>query len=196
MKEFWDERYSSDEYIYGLEPNDFLKEEISNLQAGDILLACEGEGRNAIYCAKNNWKVAAFDYSEVAVEKGLKFANSMNVEIDYIQSDWQAYKIDKKFDVVAVIFGHFSPSDRIEFHKKMMNYLKPGGLFIAEYFHKEQINYNSGGPKNIDMLYTIEELQQDFFGYEIIKMNKITRELSEGQHHKGRAETVQMVVKK
>lgn len=196
MSEFWDERYSAEEYIYGLEPNNFLKNELANIQAGNVLLPCEGEGRNAVHCAKNDWKVSAFDYSEVAVAKGNKLAKEMNVEIDYIHSDWQSYSNDIKFDVVGIVFAHFSQNDRIEFHKKMMNFLKPGGILIAEYFHKNQINYNSGGPKNIEMLYTIEELKQDFSEYEIIKMNHVTRELSEGAYHEGKAETVQLVVKK
>lgn len=196
MKEFWDERYSAEEYIYGTEANDFLKNELLNIQAGNILLPCEGEGRNAVFCAKNDWKVSAFDYSDVAVKKGIKLAKSMNLEIDYIHSDWQSYKNDNKFDVVGIVFAHFHPEDRIEFHKKMMNFLKPGGILIAEYFHKNQINYNSGGPKNIDMLYTIEELRSDFSEYEIIKLEHLSRKIFEGPHHSGVAETVQVVIKK
>lgn len=196
MSEFWNERYSAEEYIYGLEANDFLKNELANIQAGNILLPCEGEARNAVYCAKNNWKVSAFDFSEVAVAKGNKLAKEMNVEIDYIHSDWQSYKNDNKFDVVGIVFAHLPQKDRIVFLKKMMNFLKPGGILILEYFHKNQINNNSGGPKNIDMLYKIEEAKVDFADYEIMKANHVTRELSEGAYHDGIAETVQVVVRK
>ena len=172
------------------------KQKLKKLEKGSILLPCEGEGRNAVYCAQNNWKVSCFDSSEVAVKKGLNLAKSRNVEIDYKFADWNDYQNDNLFDVVGVVFAHFLPHDRKEFHKKMMNFLKPGGILIAEYFHKNQMNNNSGGPKNIDMLYTIEELKEDFAEFEILKLNHTKRKLSEGAHHEGEAETVQVVVRR
>jgi len=196
MKEFWDDKYSTDEFIYGNNPNDFLKEELSKLDTGAILLPCEGEGRNAIYCASNKWEVTCYDFSDVAVQKAIKLAESMHLKIDYKISEWQSFNVNKSFDVIGVVFAHFQPIERFDFHRRVMNYLKKDGIFIAEYFHKNQINHNSGGPKNINMLYDLDELQHDFSDYEIIKLNKITRELSEGSHHQGIAETVQLVVRK
>lgn len=60
---FWDERYKEKEYVYGISPNEFLKKELLKLKVGSILLPCEGEGRNAVFAAKNGWNVFAFDSS-------------------------------------------------------------------------------------------------------------------------------------
>ncbi|MGQ9644743.1 MAG: SAM-dependent methyltransferase, partial [Ignavibacterium sp.] len=50
-KQYWNERFSSEDYIYGTEPNTFLKEQLENLKPGKALFLGEGEGRNAVYAA-------------------------------------------------------------------------------------------------------------------------------------------------
>lgn len=83
MKEFWDSRYANEEYAYGIRPNKFLKQELLKLKPKSILFPAEGEGRNAVFAAKNGWKVKAFDFSVSAQEKALKLANQQNTTIDY-----------------------------------------------------------------------------------------------------------------
>ena len=51
MKEMWNQRYTDKEYIYGKAPNILVKEFIDQSEAGRILFAAEGEGRNAVYAA-------------------------------------------------------------------------------------------------------------------------------------------------
>ena len=63
MNSFWNERYSTNEYAYGTEPNEFFKSVLSKLEVGKLLLPGEGEGRNAVYAAKQGWHVTAFDTS-------------------------------------------------------------------------------------------------------------------------------------
>ena len=48
MINFWDDRYSQPEYVYGVKPNEFFAEQIQKLTPGEIILPCEGEGRNAV----------------------------------------------------------------------------------------------------------------------------------------------------
>lgn len=79
----WDDRYSSEEFAYGKEPNNYLKEQLEKLNPGAILFPAEGEGRNAIFAAKLGWNVSAFDISEEGKNKALKLAEANNVSIDY-----------------------------------------------------------------------------------------------------------------
>lgn len=72
MKEFWNGKYSSKEYIYGTEPNEYFKSALEKYRPGTILLPGDGEGRNAVYAAKKGWQVTAFDFSNAAKEKAEK----------------------------------------------------------------------------------------------------------------------------
>ncbi len=83
MKNKWNDRYSSEEYFFGKEPNDFLKEEIGKLAPGKALFIGEGEGRNSVYAASLGWEVDAIDISNVGKEKALKLAEDKNVNINY-----------------------------------------------------------------------------------------------------------------
>jgi hypothetical protein len=75
MNEFWNNRYSTEEYAYGTLPNEYLKEEAEKLKPGNILFPAEGEGRNAVHAARLGWKVYAFDISTEAKLKAEKLAD-------------------------------------------------------------------------------------------------------------------------
>ncbi len=81
--DFWNERYSSDEYIFGANPNEYFKSKIAELKPGRILVPAAGEGRDAVYVATLGWEVMSFDLSEIGKAKALKLAVLQNVNIDY-----------------------------------------------------------------------------------------------------------------
>jgi len=49
----WDERYNTQQYAYGKEPNDFLAQQYKQLPKGRVISLAEGEGRNAVFFSKN-----------------------------------------------------------------------------------------------------------------------------------------------
>ena len=104
MKEFWDERYKSIEFIYGVKPNEFLKNYIDKTSSGKLLLPGDGEGRNAVYTAKLGWDVTAFDYSTSAKEKALLLAKENEVKIKYLTTDASSFRSEEKFDLISIIF--------------------------------------------------------------------------------------------
>lgn len=193
---FWDSKYKQEEFGYGVKPNIFLKEILSKKQAGSILLPAEGEGRNAIYASKLGWKVTAFDSSIVAREKALELAIKNNVQINYTLNTIEAFESDEQFDLIAVIYLHLFSEERKNFHKKLMNLLKPGGNLIFEVFAKDQLALNSGGPKNIDMLYTVNELKEDFYSYDTKLLEQKHIHLDEGKWHIGEAEVIRGIISK
>lgn len=196
-KEKWNEHYAAEEYHYGVEPNAFLKEELAKLQPGKILFPAEGEGRNAVYSATCGWEVFAFDQSEKGKEKALKLALDKGVTIDYAISELQDWHADdNRFDAIALIFVHMPQPMRKEVHQKMIKCLKPGGTLILEAFNKRQINHNSGGPRDIEMLQSAEILTDDFSALKTVYIEEVTTILQEGRHHEGLAEVVRFVGKK
>lgn len=197
MKTFWDERYSQNEYIYGKEPNVFFKKKLLKLFPGKILLPGEGEGRNAVYAASLGWNVTAFDQSVEAKKKCLKLASETNVEINYLVNDFQNFysEVDY-FDCIALIFVHTPKNFRKIFHTKLIKYLKPSGKIILEAFSKKQINNNSGGPKNIEMLFSVDELKEDFLSLNKISIAEAEIDLNESNFHNGKANVIRLVGQK
>ena len=197
MKNFWNERYSSKEYVYGTEPNEFYKDSLLKLSPGKILFPAEGEGRNSSFAAENNWEVYAFDSSIVAKEKAQKLYNSKNVKVNYSISTLENYSGEENFfDCITLIFVHPQPEMRTQIHNNLIKFLKPGGVLIFEGFSKKQINNNSGGPKNIESLFSIEEIKNDFKSLDIVSIKEIEKNINEGMFHNGKASIINLLAKK
>ena len=195
--EFWDERYSSIEFVYGTEPNIFFKDELDKLKTGNILLLGEGEGRNAVYAAGQGWKVDAVDFSTIEKEKALKLAYENNVKINYDVASLADYTFKlKNYDAIAIIYLHLKPKIRSKIHSQVFNSLKSNGILILEVFEKDQLGRNSGGPQNIDMLYSKEEIKKDFEKMRISLLEKKIIALDESEHHRGEAAVLQLVAQK
>lgn len=197
MKELWNNRYSRKDFAYGKEPNEFFKQELTKLKPGRILFPAEGEGRNAVFAAKNNWEVHAFDFSLPAKEKALKLANQHNVIIKYDIAGFDEFNAPSQcYDCITMIYVHTPANTRNVYHNNMIDLLRPGGTFILEGFSKEQINNKSGGPKNIDMLFSEEELREDFKKLSKLNIEIVEAELNEGKLHKGKASVIRLIGQK
>jgi ubiquinone/menaquinone biosynthesis C-methylase UbiE len=196
-KQFWDDRYSSGNYIYGTQPNRFFKEKIDELEPGRLLLPAEGEGRNAIYAAREGWHVDAFDISEKGRKKALELAKRNHVTLNYTLSTYQDFDIrDEHYDVLALIYAHLHVSNRRDIHQKFVEGLKAGGHLILEAFSKEQLGNDSGGPQDLEMLYDLDELLEDFEELQIKHADTTEIELKEGMHHEGTANVIRMLAMK
>jgi hypothetical protein len=195
---FWDERYSSKEYVYGVEPNQFFKQVLDKIPIpGKLLLPGEGEGRNAVYAAKLGWKVDAFDQSSAGNLKALKLAKANNVTINYSIVDLAKFTPQKKFyNCAAIIFVHFDTEVRSLFHKKIIDSLLPGGKLILELFSKNQFGKSSGGPQDLKMLSTLDEIKNDFKEMRTILLEEKSILLNEGDKHKGDASVIRYVGEK
>ena len=191
MSVFWNERYSRTEYIYGEEPNAFFAEHISKIKPGLLILPCEGEGRNATFAASLGWDVKAFDSSQAGREKAISLAGKKGVRIDYAVEDaMSASYPENSADVVAIIFAHFMAESRMHLHKNAVKWLKPGGKIILEVFNHQQLHNNSGGPKDISLLYTEEMIRQDFASLETGLVQMVKIDLNEGIYHRGKADVL------
>ncbi len=197
MKELWDNRYDTDQFVYGTTPNGFLKSELDKLECGKILLPGEGEGRNAIYAALKGWSVEAFDQSRVASEKALSYATEKNVLIDYQVCGFEVYPYKQNhYDAVGLIYFHVGTPGRILLHSQVCNALKPGGVLILEAFHSSQLGNPTGGPPSLEMLFSEETLASDFTSLEMMRMYQTNVILAEGPFHQGEAEVIRFVGRK
>jgi ubiquinone/menaquinone biosynthesis C-methylase UbiE len=197
MIEMWNKRYSETEYAYGIEANVFFKSEIAKLRTGTLLLPAEGEGRNACFAALANWDVMAFDFSEEGHKKAIQLAKFSQVSFHYEIASFDSIDLPKNyFDCLALIYAHMPAGSRQKIHRKMLKFLKPGGTVIIEAFSKEQLQYNTGGPKDVSMLFSEEELTDDFSSLSSMEIATTVEHLEEGVHHKGASSVVRLVGKK
>ena len=191
MSDFWNARFDTEDYVYGTEPNQFFKYQLQKLKPGKILFPAEGEGRNAVYAAKMGWEVYAFDSSSQARIKALKLAKKNNVIIQYEIDDFENIKFpENDFDCIVLLFAHFHPGKRNQYHKKSLSFLKPGGNLILKGFSKKQINHLTGGPRNIELLFSKEELLFDFKPLSEINIEESDMLLNEGVFHQGTASVI------
>jgi 2-polyprenyl-3-methyl-5-hydroxy-6-metoxy-1,4-benzoquinol methylase len=194
MQNQWDERYARQEYIYGTEPNSFLKAQLANLKPGRILFPAEGEGRNSVYAASLGWKTDAFDQSIEGQKKAFQLANQKSVSINYfIQSldNWNPQA--EQYDCIALIFVHLPEGLRQQVHRAVVRALRPGGTLILEAFTINQLPRTSGGPKTADLLFTAEHIEADFNNLSPVEISETQVILNEGQLHQGMADVIQLV---
>lgn len=201
-KEFWNEKYQNTNFAYGKEPNLFFKEELQKIKTGKILLPADGEGRNSVYASKLGWDVTATDLSIEGKSKALKLANEFGINLQYIVGDIQDLEFPKEsFDAIGLIYAHFSAWKISIIHQKLTTLLKPNGYIIFEAFSKNHLNYQKnnpkiGGPKDVDMLFSIEQIQQDFTGFEIQVLEEKEVFLNEGDSHNGKGSVIRFIGKK
>lgn len=195
MRNKWDERYSQDEYIYGKEPNEFFKQELLKYNPGKILLPADGEGRNGVYAAKLGWDVYCFDSSLEAQKKANRLAMENEVKIRYSVSSFDTVDYpDIFFDVVGLFYAHMY--NRTKNHKKMCRFLKQRGILMLEGFSKKQIHNNSGGPHNVELLFSKEELQFDFAELSELNIWEKNIDLNEGKLHSGTSSLIRLIGQK
>ena len=193
MNDLWNERFGNEEYAYGVRPNQFVKQELIKLTPGKILLPAEGEGRNAVFAAKLGWQVNAFDPSIEGKRKAKLLAQNNQVRIDYKIDNYENVDFEQgAFDCIVLIFAHMHPQKRNEYHQKLMTFLKPGGVLILEGFSKKQMNNTTGGPQNIEMLFSKEEMKSDFASLSKFEISESEVVLNEGLFHQGMASVIRI----
>ena len=193
-KDFWNTRYSDQEFAYGTEPNEFFKEQIEKLKSGTALFLGEGEGRNAIYAAKLGWQVDAIDFSSSAKDKAIKLAEINYVNINYEVCDLNDYKFKENYyDLVVMIFVHLPLDLRRNVFQKSIASLKQNGKMIIESFSKEQINNSSGGPQSIELLYSENDVLDLVRNLKTELIESIAINLNEGEYHNGKADILRYV---
>lgn len=203
IKKMWDNRYAAEEYSYGKAPNVFFKNALKEYKiAGKLLLPAEGEGRNAVYAAKQGLDVTAFDISEAGKKKALQLAAKEEVNINYIVGDFLELDIvNQQYDAAALIFAHFPPPLLSKYHKEIGALIKPNGIVVLEGFSKNHIAYQKknpkvGGPKNIDFLFSREAIAADFSDFDVLQLEEVEVHLEEGEFHQGLGSVVRFVGRK
>ncbi|MDP3403704.1 MAG: class I SAM-dependent methyltransferase [Brevundimonas sp.] len=198
-RQFWNSRYDRPDYLFGEAPNAFLASQSGRLTPGlTALVIADGEGRNGVWLAERGLTVTTTDIAPRAVEKALALAARRGVSLaarvtDLDQWDWP----EAAFDLVVAIFIQFAaPDARDRLFARMKAALKPGGLILLQGYRPQQIAYGTGGPPQVENLYTESLLRDAFADFDIVHLGSHDSDISEGAGHAGRSALIDLVARR
>lgn len=199
MQAFWNAKFYTKDFIYGEAPNNFVKENIELLvNTKTVMCLGEGEGRNAIYLADKGMEVEALDISDVALKKLRRRAKESYLFIKTRHTLFEYWQPDAHYDAVVCTYLHLPKHNQKMLFEKALMALNPNGYFIAELFSESQIHFSSGGPKNIALLYDLNDILDivKTLPCKIIKLAQEVIVLNEGDKHVGRASVIRIILQK
>ena len=201
----WTTRYrdAGDGYLFGTAPNRFLADHGTLLKAGQsALLVADGEGRNSVWLAAQGLDITAVEITAIAIDRAKRLALDKRVAVrvllaDMLQADWPPQELIAAFDWVVGIFIQFAtPAERQRQFAAMKAATRPGGRILLQGYTPKQLEYRTGGPADIENLYTPELLRAAFSDWSIEELVDYEDEIEEGPGHKGRSALIGMVARK
>ncbi len=193
----WDERYGIEDYAYGTKPNEFLEENVNHIPKGKVLSLAEGEGRNAVFLAKQGYSVTAVDASLVGLNKARKLAEENVVAVEFIHADLADYDLgENRWDGIVSIFCPLPSSLRKQLYKKVEAGLKQDGVFLMEAYTVDQLEHGTGGGNSADVMQSEESLRLELAGLKFRHLIELERDVIEGLYHTGIGAVVQAIASK
>ncbi|MBL8304122.1 MAG: class I SAM-dependent methyltransferase [Ideonella sp.] len=195
----WNRRFDQPDYLFGTEPNEWLRNHAHHWRAGQhVLCVADGEGRNSVWLARQGLVVSAFDIAANGVAKARRLAADFGVSVDFEVADCDGYAWpEARYDGVAAIFVQFAdPALRQRLFARIVASLRPGGVLVLQGYTPGQLANATGGPPRADHLYTPEILREAFAGMEMLTLQTYDADLAEGTAHRGRSALIGLVARR
>lgn len=195
----WNRRYEGSDFLFGTQPNQWLREHARALPArGRVLCVADGEGRNSVWLARQGFVVDAFDVADRGVEKARAYARGEGVAVNFAVADCDAVEWPEAiYDGVAAIFVQFAdPPMRARLFERIVRCLRPGGVLILQGYTPRQLDYRTGGPPILSHLYTRDLLVSAFASLSIIELREYEAEIHEGTGHSGQSALIGLVARR
>ena len=197
-KDRWQQRFSAPGYVFGKEPNAFLKAQAHRLRRGQVALSvADGEGRNGVWLAEQGLDVLTIDFSPGGIAKAQALAKDRGVRLRTELADVTTWRWpNAAYDTIVAIFIFVSPAERPAFFANLKGALKPGGLLLMQGYRPEQVNYRTGGPPDAARLYTRAILQAGFGDMAQLEIREYDSAISEGTAHVGMSALIDLIATK
>ena len=155
----WDERYAASELVWSAEPNVFVAAELTDLEPGRALDLAAGEGRNAIWLARQGWEVTASDFSQVALDKGRRLAG--DTEVRWVRADATQWDEPAAYDLVVVAYLQLTATERRAALRAAYASLVVGGTLLVIAHDSSNLEEGTGGPQDPGVLMTAADVLGD-----------------------------------
>ncbi len=179
----WDARYADSDLVWSAEPNQFVARECADLPPGVALDLAAGEGRNAIWLARQGWDVTAVDFSQVALDKGAKVAG--DVDVRWVRADATTWQADRAYDLVVIAYLQLVAEQRAAACRAGFDALRAGGTFLLVAHDAANLAEGTGGPQDPAVLYTADDVLGDLAGraYDVRVAERVERVVSSRMRH-------------
>ena len=193
----WEQRYGAEGYLYGTEPNDFLRQHVDSIPRGRVVCLAEGEGRNAVFLAGQGFEVASIELTESGVTKTRRLAAQRGVHVGAVTGDLATADLGvQSWNGIVSIFAHLPPTIRRDLHLRIADALAPGGVFLLEAYTPNQIGRGTGGPPVAELAMSLADLRRELAGLEFVHAVEIERQIIEGHGHTGLGSVVQIIARR
>jgi SAM-dependent methyltransferase len=195
----WNKRFAADGYLFGTEPNAWLRKQADIWSAGQrVLCVADGEGRNSVWLARRGLQVDAFDISDIGVAKARRLAKDQGANVNFQVADCDGFAWpEAAYDGVAAIFVQFAdPALRERLFAHIQRCLMPGGTLVLQGYTPKQLEYRTGGPPVASHLYTEVLLREAFAAMDIVALREYEADVAEGSGHLGRSALIGMVARR
>ena len=195
----WEDRYANaGGYLFGEAPAKMLVENPWVIDGtSTCLCVADGEGRNSVWLAEQGLSVTSFDLSSTAVDRARALASNAGVTVEAHVNDWEGWDWSKTFDLVVAIFVQFmGPEERVRQFETLRQAVRPGGRLVLHGYTPEQVTFGTGGPPNVENMYTAELLNDTFGDWRILRLAAYEREVQEGRGHSGQSALIDLVAEK
>jgi SAM-dependent methyltransferase len=185
----WDERFRDGARPYGSEPSLYVKEKVGLIRPGGrVLVPGDGGGRNGVWLARQGFQVHVLDYSEEGLRSARQWAEAMGVAIHAEQADVAEWPWPmNQYDAIVSVYLHLPRVLHAGVFRSMIRALKPGGLFLVEGFHVDQLAHNSGGPRDPDLLFSEASARLGLEEAAVLELRRDEVILDESDLHRGSA---------
>lgn len=178
-REDWNARYAQKELLWTAEPNRLFAAEVASLEPGRALDVACGEGRNAVWLAERGWRVTGVDFADVALAKAAELAAARGVAVEWLLGDVLELSPEpRSFDLVVVLYLQL-PADELEVAlRRAADAVAPGGTLIVLGHDTTNLTDGYGGPKDVSVLFTPEQVVAALDGLEIERAEKVRRSVA------------------
>ncbi len=176
----WDERYRASELVWSAGPNQFVEAELAGLPPGRALDLAAGEGRNAIWLARQGWRVTAVDFSQAGLDKGRILADGLDIE--WVCADATTWSAESSYDVCLLAYLQLAAAERRAAVRNGYAALRPGGTFLLVAHDSTNLTEGTGGPQDPSVLMTAEDVIADLGGetFELQQAGRLPRLVGDG----------------
>ena len=164
---YWDDKYSTEDYVYTKLENRFVVEYCQDLEGKTAIDLAGGEGRNSVYLAKRGWQVENIDFSQVALDKFLKFAEAEQVLDNCTATCSSALDFNPKttpVDLGVIAYLQINQTDLKTAILRLVSNLKPGGHLFGVWHSRDNLTGGFGGPRDPEVLPDIATITEALKG--------------------------------
>lgn len=130
---YFNKLYTSPEQTrFTEEPNAFLVRTAKTMKPGKALDVAMGQGRNAVYLARQGWDVTGYDLADEGLRVANENAAKAGVRINAVHADFEGFDYGKEqWDLIYFVYTD-APVVDAKFAERICAALKPGGHLLID----------------------------------------------------------------